>query len=67
MIIMWKIIILCTVGLVTAEQATFENYKVFKIAATTQEQTDFLNQAEILDGVSKILSSIKRQVKINYA
>jgi len=56
-IIMWKIIILCTiVDLVSAEQATFDNYKVFKIPTTTQAQVELLNQlAEIPDGVSKFL------------
>ncbi|KAL6261581.1 hypothetical protein P5V15_006667 [Pogonomyrmex californicus] len=42
---MWKIIILCSVlGLVAAEQATFENFKVFRVATTTKEQVDSLNQ-----------------------
>lgn len=51
--IMWKLIILCMVGLVAAEEATFENYKVFQIATTTQKQADLLNQlADLSDGVS---------------
>lgn len=52
---MWKTIILCTVvSLVAAEKATFDNYKVFKIAATNQTQAELLNQlAEVPDGVSK--------------
>ncbi|XP_011690610.1 PREDICTED: zinc carboxypeptidase-like [Wasmannia auropunctata] len=41
---MWKIIILCTMSLVTADQATFHNYKVFKIATTTKKQAELLNQ-----------------------
>lgn len=50
---MWKLIILCMVSLVVAEKATFENYKVFKIATTTQKQADLLKQlTEISDGVS---------------
>jgi len=68
MIIMWKIIILYTiVGLVSAEQATFDNYKVFKIATTTQMQVKLLNQlAEIPDGVSKFLSIKTSKHKLIY-
>lgn len=55
MSVIWELI-LYTVGLVAAEKITFENYKVFKIAATTQTQADFLNQLdeEVLNEVSKL-------------
>ncbi|XP_011698098.1 PREDICTED: zinc carboxypeptidase A 1-like, partial [Wasmannia auropunctata] len=51
---MWKIIILCTiVGLVAAEQATFDNYKVFRIATTTKKQAELLSQlGDVPDGFS---------------
>ncbi|XP_012527601.1 zinc carboxypeptidase [Monomorium pharaonis] len=51
---MWKIIILCTVvGLVAAEKTTFENYKVFRVAATTETQAELLNQlTDAPDGFS---------------
>ncbi|XP_011705383.1 PREDICTED: zinc carboxypeptidase A 1-like, partial [Wasmannia auropunctata] len=50
----WKIIILCTVGLVIAKKATFDNYKVFKIVVTTQMQAERLKQLTdaVLDGFS---------------
>jgi len=55
------------VGLVSAEQATFDNYKVFKIATTTQMQVKLLNQlAEIPDGVSKFLSIKTSKHKLIY-
>lgn len=56
------------VGMVAAHQATYENYKVFKITPTTQTQADFLNSlVEHFDGVSKAfhLQYKERQVKIN--
>ncbi|KAL0122821.1 hypothetical protein PUN28_007478 [Cardiocondyla obscurior] len=44
-IIMWKIIILCTIiGLITTEKATFHNYKVFRITPITTEQVELLRQ-----------------------
>jgi len=68
-IIMWKLIILCMVGLVAAEEATFENYKVFQIATTTQEQADLLNQvADLSDGFSFWKSpSVNKQAELMVA
>lgn len=52
MIIMRKVLILCTVALVVAQKATYENYKVFQIATPRQIQVNLLNQFEE-NGVSK--------------
>ncbi|KAL6261345.1 hypothetical protein P5V15_006442 [Pogonomyrmex californicus] len=42
---MWKTIILLTIiGLVTADKATFHNYKVFRITPTTQTQVELLHR-----------------------
>ncbi|XP_072767276.1 uncharacterized protein [Anoplolepis gracilipes] len=46
-IIMSKIIILCIVlGLVVAQKVTYDNYKVFRIIPTTQQQVHVLRQLE---------------------
>jgi len=66
-IIMWKITLYMIVGLVSAEQATFDNYKVFKIATITQTQVELLNQlAEIPDGVSKFLIKTSKRKLIYF-
>ncbi|XP_011160941.1 zinc carboxypeptidase [Solenopsis invicta] len=51
---MWKIIVLCTiVCLAAAQKATFNNYKVFRIIPTTEEQVNNLQQLQaIYDGFS---------------
>ncbi|XP_011160936.1 zinc carboxypeptidase [Solenopsis invicta] len=67
---MWKIIILCTVvGLVAAEQATYENYKVFKVIATTQAQAESLNQlTDFSDGFSFWLEpAVNREAQLMVA
>ncbi|KAL0101516.1 hypothetical protein PUN28_018972 [Cardiocondyla obscurior] len=66
---MWKLILFCTVGLVAAEQATFENYKVFKIATATQAQANLLNQlAEVSDGFSFWMApAAKKQAELMVA
>ncbi|XP_011872350.1 PREDICTED: zinc carboxypeptidase-like [Vollenhovia emeryi] len=66
---MWKLIILCTVGLVAAERATFDNYKVFKITPTTQPQVDFLKQlVDVPDGFSFWYSpSVNKQAELMVA
>ncbi|XP_012526206.3 zinc carboxypeptidase [Monomorium pharaonis] len=53
-IIMWKIIILCTiVCLAAAQKATFNNYKVFRIIPTTEAHVNELHQLEAIhDGFS---------------
>ncbi|KAG5315264.1 CBPA1 carboxypeptidase, partial [Pseudoatta argentina] len=42
--IMWKTILCMIMGLVTAEQITFDDYKVIKINVTTNRQVELLNQ-----------------------
>ncbi|KAG5333622.1 CBPA1 carboxypeptidase, partial [Acromyrmex heyeri] len=42
--IMWKIILCMIMGLVTAEQITFDDYKVIKINVTTNRQAELLKQ-----------------------
>ncbi|XP_014486631.1 PREDICTED: zinc carboxypeptidase-like [Dinoponera quadriceps] len=51
---MWKAILLCAfVGLATAQKATFNNYKVFRIMPITGKQVELLRQLEeIPDGFS---------------
>ncbi|XP_012064576.1 PREDICTED: zinc carboxypeptidase-like [Atta cephalotes] len=41
---MWKIILCTIMGLVIAEQTTFDDYKVIKINVTTNKQVELLNQ-----------------------
>lgn len=59
--------------MVAAEQATFENYKVFKIIPTTEMQSNTLNHlVETFDGVSKAFyfqhkEISKQKLKIFYA
>lgn len=59
-ITMWKTIVFCAVlCLAAAEQATFENYKVFRITPNTENQVEVLQQLqEISDGVSRLSYSI---------
>ncbi|XP_011705384.1 PREDICTED: zinc carboxypeptidase A 1-like, partial [Wasmannia auropunctata] len=66
---MWKIIILCTiVGLVAAEQVTYDNYKVFRITVTTQMQAALLNQFADIHGISFwIRPSVNKQTVLMVA
>ncbi|XP_012531386.1 zinc carboxypeptidase [Monomorium pharaonis] len=41
---MWIIILYTIIGLITAEKATFHNYKVFRITPTTNEHVELLRQ-----------------------
>jgi hypothetical protein len=52
---MWKILVLCTiVGVATAEIATFNNYKVFRIIPSSVAQVEALRQLDTFsDGVSR--------------
>jgi ammonia channel protein AmtB len=51
---LFKIILLTLVAFASAEKATFENYKVFRITPSTIEQLELLKQIEdVSKGVSK--------------
>jgi len=52
---MWKILVLCTIaGVATAEVATFNNYKVFRIIPNSVAQIETLRQLDTFsDGVSR--------------
>ncbi|XP_071574831.1 zinc carboxypeptidase-like [Temnothorax nylanderi] len=51
---MWRTIVLCTViGLLTAEKATFHNYKVFRISPTSNTHVELLRTlSEVPDGLT---------------
>ncbi|XP_018394061.1 PREDICTED: zinc carboxypeptidase-like [Cyphomyrmex costatus] len=66
---MWNIILCTIVSLVAGKQVTFENYKVFNIAADAPMQTQLLNRlAHISDGFSFWkASSVNKQMQLMVA
>lgn len=51
------IVFVALVAFATAEKVTFENYKVFRVIPSSQEQLDLLKH---LEGLNEGVSNVKR-------